>query len=111
MPTNQNLRALRDSRKVTVREVELESRRIAEANRIAQYASTPDDWFTIVGVVGNTQDEGLDVNPRPSMFYPQFDGDPTSGGLVIRAQSGVAALTVPAIRAVRRLAPMASVAR
>ena len=31
MPTNQNLRALRDSRNVTVREVELESRRIAEA--------------------------------------------------------------------------------
>jgi len=31
MPTNQNLKALRDSRNVTVREVELESRRIAEA--------------------------------------------------------------------------------
>jgi predicted permease len=84
-------------------------RRIAEANRIAQYASTPDDWFTIVGVVGNTQDEGLDVNPRPSMFYPQFDDDATSGGLVIRARSGIAALTVPAIRAVRRLAPMGTI--
>jgi predicted permease len=84
-------------------------RRIAEANRIAQYASTPDIWFTIVGVVGNTQDEGLAVNPRPSMFYPQFDDDATSGGLVIRARSGVAALTVPAIRAVRRLAPMGTI--
>lgn len=31
MPANQNLKALRDSRNVTVREVELESRRIAEA--------------------------------------------------------------------------------
>src|SRR5215207_4018490 len=31
MPTNQNLKALRDSRNVTVREVELESRRIADA--------------------------------------------------------------------------------
>jgi hypothetical protein len=31
MPTNQNLRSLRDSRNITVREVELESRRIAEA--------------------------------------------------------------------------------
>jgi transcriptional regulator with XRE-family HTH domain len=31
MPTNQNLKALRDSRNITVREVELESRRIAEA--------------------------------------------------------------------------------
>jgi len=31
MPRNQNLKALRDSRNVTVREVELESRRIAEA--------------------------------------------------------------------------------
>jgi transcriptional regulator with XRE-family HTH domain len=31
MPTNQNLKTLRDSRNVTIREVELESRRIAEA--------------------------------------------------------------------------------
>jgi predicted permease len=84
-------------------------RRIAEANRIAQYASTPDDWFTIVGVVGNTQDEGLAVTPRPSMFYPQFDDDETSGGLVVRARSGVAGLTTPVIRTIRRLAPMGTI--
>jgi putative ABC transport system permease protein len=84
-------------------------RRIAEANRIAQFASTPDDWFTIVGVVGNTQDEGLAANPRPAMFYPQFDDDATGGGLVIRAQRGVAALAAPAMRIIRRLAPMGTI--
>ena len=84
-------------------------RRIAETNRIAQYASAPDMWFTIVGVVGNTQDEGLDVNPRPSMYYAQFDEGAMGGGLVIRARSGVAALTAPAIRIVKRLAPMGTI--
>jgi putative ABC transport system permease protein len=84
-------------------------RRVAEANRIAQYASTPDDWFTIVGVVGSTPDEGLGVEPRPSMFYPQHNEGATSGGLVIRAQRNVAALTLPAIRIVKRLAPMGTI--
>jgi predicted permease len=85
--------------------------RIAEANRIAQYASEPDMWFTIVGVVGNTPDEGLAVRPRPSMFYAQFDESAMSGGLVIRAQRGVAALALPAISIVKRLAPMGTVDR
>ena len=84
-------------------------RRIAEANRIAQYAAEPDMWFTIVGVVGNTPDEGLAVSPRPSMFYPQFDESAMSGGLVIRAQAGIVALTQPAISIVKRLAPMGTV--
>ncbi len=44
------------------------------------------------------------------MFYAQFDEGAMSGGLVIRAESGVAALAVPAIRTVRRLAPMGTIA-
>ncbi|MGH7467649.1 MAG: ABC transporter permease [Longimicrobiales bacterium] len=81
-------------------------RRIAETNRIQQYASEPDMWFTIVGVVGNTQDDGLAENPRPSMYYAQWDESAMSGGLVVRAERGVAALSAPVIRTVRRLAPM-----
>jgi predicted permease len=84
-------------------------RRIAEANRIEQYASFPDDWRTIVGVVGNTPDEALDVPPSPAMFYPQFDGYTMSGGLVVRAAGSVAAVTAPVVEAIRRLAPMGTI--
>jgi len=84
-------------------------KRVAETNRIAQYAATPDTWFTIIGVVGNTQNEGLAVKPRPAFFYAQIDDRATGGGLIIRAQRGAAALAEPAMRIVRRLAPMATV--
>jgi predicted permease len=83
-------------------------RRIAETNRIAAYASAPDDWRTIVGVVGNTPDYGLAAEPKPALFFPQFNDNSLSGGLVIRAQR-VAALTVPATRIVKRLAPMGTI--
>jgi predicted permease len=85
--------------------------RIAETNRLAQYDSTPAPWLTIVGVVGNTQDAGLDVPPRPTMYRPQADERATGGGLVIRARSGVAALTAPATRIIRDLAPTATIER
>jgi putative ABC transport system permease protein len=86
-------------------------KRVAEANRIAEYASMPDDWRTIVGVVGNTPNEGLDVKPRPAFFYPQMDERATGGGLVIRAQSGATALIAPAVRIVKRLAPLSTIDR
>ena len=82
-------------------------RRIAETNRLAQYANAPDNWFTVIGVVGNTQDDGLHTEPRPALYRPQSDARATGGGLVIRAQSGIAALAVPATRIVRTLAPTA----
>jgi hypothetical protein len=33
-------------------------KRVAETNRIQQYAYSPDDWMTIVGVIGNTTAKG-----------------------------------------------------
>jgi predicted permease len=60
------------------------------------------DWLTIVGVVGNTRDEGLDAEPQPVMFRQM-----TSGGLVIRTSGDPSAVTAAATRIVRRIAPAA----
>jgi hypothetical protein len=84
-------------------------RRIAETNQIAQYATGRDDWLTIVGVAGTIQDNGLDATPRATIYRPQLDERATGGGLVIRAQSNVAALAAPATRIVRTLAPTATI--
>jgi predicted permease len=62
------------------------------------------DWTTVIGVVGNTQDGGMDAEPRGVVFlYSQLFG----GGFVIRADRNVAAQTAPATRIVRRIAPTA----
>jgi predicted permease len=82
--------------------------RIAETNQIAQNVPRTDNWLTIVGVVSNTQDDGLDTKPLPA-FYRPILGQPTGGGLVIRAQHNVAALAAPATHIIRRIAPTATV--
>ena len=58
MPANQNLRALRDGRNVTVRDVELESRRIAEAKSDKRF------------YISNTRLAQLENDPRsePSIW-------------------------------------------
>ena len=61
------------------------------------------DWCTIVGVVGNTQDGGLDAEPRGAVFMPSE----MEAGLVIRADRNIAARTAEATRIVRRIAPTA----
>jgi predicted permease len=64
------------------------------------------DMRTIVGVVGNTRDGGLDAKPRAVLFTPFSQEVAVSGGLVIRADSNVAALASAATRIVRRIAPL-----
>jgi predicted permease len=84
-------------------------RRFAETNRIAQYANSPDIWFTIVGVVGNMRDDGLDSVPRPAFYHPQVAERATGGGLVIRARNNIDALVQPVTQIIRRLAPSAAI--
>ena len=61
------------------------------------------EWSTVIGVVGNTQDGGLDAKPRGAVFIPTD----LSEGLVIHADRNVAALKSAATRVVREIAPTA----
>ncbi len=79
--------------------------RIAWTGDILRFTPISDDWRTIVGVAGNTQDGGLDAEPRPVMFMPFAQELAIGGGFVIRADSNVAALATAATRIVRRIAP------
>ena len=62
------------------------------------------DWRTVVGVVGNTRDGGLDAEPRPVVFMPFAQELAIIGGLVIRAEQA-SGLAPPATRIVHRIAP------
>jgi predicted permease len=82
-------------------------RRIAWTGDVLRFTPISGDWRTIVGVAGNTQDGGLDAEPRPVVFMPFTQMLAFGGGLVIRAERHVEALTPAATRIVRRIAPTA----
>ncbi|MGH7561392.1 MAG: ADOP family duplicated permease [Gemmatimonadales bacterium] len=63
------------------------------------------EWRTIVGVVGNTRDAGLDAAPVSAVFVPGW----SASGMVIRAERDAAALVPAATRIIRRIAPTAAI--
>ena len=81
-------------------------KRIAWTGDVLRFAPVSGDWRTVVGVVGNTRDGGLDAEPRPVVFQPFTQMLAIGGSLVVRAQD--ASALVPVLtRVVRRIAPTA----
>src|SRR4051812_17364951 len=80
--------------------------RIAWTGDVLRFIGIPEnDWRTVVGVVGNTKDGGLDAVPLPAVFIPFTQSDFPMGGFVIRAKGDAAALAPAATKALRQLAP------
>ena len=67
------------------------------------------EWRTIVGVVRNTQDGGLDAKPRAVVFEPFAQEFTMIGGLVIRAEDDATGLVAAATRIIHRIAPTAPI--
>jgi putative ABC transport system permease protein len=80
-------------------------KRLAWTGDILRFTPFTRDWRTIVGVVANTQDGGLDAEPRAAVYMPFAQELSLSGGFVIRADSNVARLVPAVMRIVRRGAP------
>jgi putative ABC transport system permease protein len=80
--------------------------RVAWTGDVLRFIGVNGDWRTVVGVVGDTKDGGLDAEPRPVVFQP-FAQEPvySGAGLVIRAGSSAPALVPAATRLVRSIAP------
>jgi predicted permease len=84
-------------------------KRLAWTGDVLRFTPISSDWRTIVGVVANTQDGGLDAEPHNVMYMPFAQMVALGGGLVIRADSNVANLKTAATRIVRRMAPTAPI--
>ena len=84
-------------------------KRIAWTGDVLRFTPISSDWRTIVGVTGNTQDGGLDAEPRAVVFMPFAQMLTLGSGLVIRADSNVAGLTAAATKIVRQIAPTAPI--
>ncbi|MES2521427.1 MAG: ABC transporter permease, partial [Gemmatimonadota bacterium] len=80
-------------------------RRIAWTGEVLKFIGISDEWRTVVGVVGNTKDGGLDAAPLPVVFLPFSQGAFPAGGFVIRARGSAAALAPQASQVIRSIAP------
>jgi len=79
--------------------------RVAWTGDVLRFIGVSGDWRTVVGVVGDTRDVGLDAEPPPVVFQPFAQEATFSGGLVIRAASSASGLVSAATRIVRGIAP------
>ena len=79
--------------------------RVAWTGEVLKFIGVSGEWRTVIGVVGDTKDGGLDAAPRPAVFQPFAQEMVFSGGLVIRAERDAEALVSSATRLVRSIAP------
>jgi putative ABC transport system permease protein len=80
-------------------------RRIAWTGEVLKFIGLSDDWKTVVGVVGDTKDGGLDARPIRAVFLPFAQGEFPTGGLVIRTEVNPLGLATAARAVVRSVAP------
>ena len=84
-------------------------KRLAWTGDLLRFTPFSGDWRTVVGVVGNTQDGGLDAEPRGVMFMPFAQELAISGVVVIRTDRDAAKLVPAATKVVKRIAPAAPI--
>jgi predicted permease len=83
--------------------------RVAWTGDVLPFIGVGGDWRTIVGVVGDTKDGGLDAEPRPVVFHPFTQQPAWGGGFVIRATADPSTLIPIVTRVVRSIVPTAPI--
>jgi predicted permease len=79
--------------------------RVAWTGDVLRFIGVSGEWRTVVGVVGDTRDSGLDAEPHGVVYQPAGQEALFGGALVIRADRNAPALAAPATRTVRAVAP------
>ncbi len=80
-------------------------RRVAWTGDVLRFIPVSGDWRTVVGVVGDTKDDGLDAGFRPVLFQPFLQELIFAGGFVIQARQDPLSMAPSATSTVRSLAP------
>ncbi len=83
--------------------------RVAWTGDVLRFIPVSGEWRTVVGVVGDTKDDGLDGGARPVLFQPFTQEAFPGSGIVIRARQDAAGMVATATRLVRAVAPQAPI--
>ncbi|MBV9879646.1 MAG: ABC transporter permease [Gemmatirosa sp.] len=80
-------------------------RRVAWTGAVLKFTPISDQWRTVVGVVGDTRDQGLEGDPTPTMFEPFAQEMVFGGALVLHTTTDPASLAPTVVRAIRETIP------
>jgi len=80
-------------------------RRVALTGEVLKFTPFSGDWRTVIGVVGDTRDRGLDKGPTPAMYEPFAQEFVMAAALVVRTRSEPVMLQPIILRAIREVAP------
>jgi predicted permease len=80
-------------------------RRVAFTGQALKFSPFTGDWRTVVGVVGDTRDRGLDNAPTPTLYEPFAQEVIVNGALVVRTKLEPAVVQPAIVRAIREVAP------
>ena len=88
-------------------DVDAVGRQVAWTGDVLRFIGISGDWRTVVGVVGDTRDDGLDVAAPPAMYQPFGQEFVFSGAFVIRTGSDPATLASSVVKTIRSFDPQA----
>jgi putative ABC transport system permease protein len=86
-------------------------RNIAWTGDVLRFIGVSDEWRTVVGVVGDTRDGGLDARQVRAVFIPFAQGDFPTGAMVMRTQVDPTGLASAARAIIHSVAPEQPVER
>jgi predicted permease len=81
--------------------------RVAWTGDVLRFIPVSGDWRTVVGVVGDTREDGLDQEPPPILYQPFAQEVIFSGSFVVRASGNPDALRNSVVRTIRTFDPQA----
>jgi predicted permease len=78
-------------------------RRVAWTGEVLRFTPISGEWRTVVGVVGDTRDGGLDREPRPALFHPFAQELILGGTMLVRTSVDPAAIRPTVVGAIREV--------
>jgi len=80
-------------------------KRVAWTGEVLQFIPVTGDWRTVVGIAGDTRDEGLDTGPTPAMYQPFMQEEIFNGSIIIRTKNDPALLQPIVLKTMRSVDP------
>jgi predicted permease len=80
-------------------------KRVAWTGEVLQFIPVTGDWRTVVGIAGDTRDEGLDTGPTPAIYQPFMQEEIFNGSIIIRTKNDPALLQPIVLKTMRSVDP------